>query len=191
MTETLNGELYYLAAVSLTDGHPGVQFREMLGHDSCVGDAVRLYFRGEYRGLALMGWNQFCLEMEKSGQKRWLLKIKELDENIMLNHLEQQLMQASRDGKTPNRAMLEATVKALQGVSALSKVSAERGDLVSDGLEIRFIPSLNVPVEPEEWERILAEKDPALRKYFKIAGPSQDKTESLPSNAEGVTEGVE
>jgi hypothetical protein len=109
----------------------------------------------------------------------------------MLNHLEQQLMQASRDGKTPNRAMLEATVKALQGVSALSKVSAERGDLVSDGLEIRFIPSLNVPVEPEEWERILAEKDPALRKYFKIAGPSQDKTDSLPSNAEGVTKGVE
>lgn len=145
----MNGEQFYLAAIKLTDSHPGVQFREMLTHDSSVGGATRLYFLDELRDLPLMGWNQFCLEMENSGQKKWLAKIKELDGNIMLNHLEGQLMSASRDGKTPNRALLEATVKALQGVTALSKISSETGSSASE-ITIRFIPSLEKPIEPED-----------------------------------------
>lgn len=149
----MNGELFYLAAVKLTDSHPGVQFREMLTHDSFVGGATRLYFLDELRDLPLMGWNQFCLEMENSGQKKWLTKIKKLDENIMLNHLETRLMEASRDGKSPNRALLEATVKALQGVTALNKVSGE-DDFDSDGIEVRFVPSLNEPIEPETAEQM-------------------------------------
>lgn len=149
----MNGELFYLAAVKLTDLHPGVQFREMLTHDSSVGGATRLYFLDELRDLPLMGWNQFCLEMENSGQKRWLTKIKKLDENIMLNHLETRLMEASRDGRTPNRALLESTVKALQGVTALNKVSGEDG-FDSDGIEVRFIPSLDEPIEPETAEQM-------------------------------------
>jgi hypothetical protein len=100
-----------------------------------------------------MGWNQFCLEMENSGQKKWLTKIKKLDENIMLNHLETRLMEASRDGRTPNRALLEATVKALQGVTALNKVSGE-DDFDSDGIEVRFVPSLDEPIEPETAEQM-------------------------------------
>lgn len=150
---SMNGELFYLAAVKLTDSHPGVQFREMLTHDSSVGGATRLYFLDELRDLPLMGWNQFCLEMENSGQKKWLTKIKKLDENIMLNHLETRLMEASRDGKSPNRALLEATVKALQGVTALNKVSGE-DDFDSDGIEVRFVPSLDEPIEPETAEQM-------------------------------------
>ena len=71
----------------------------------------------------------------------------------MLNHLETRLMEASRDGKTPNRALLEATVKALQGVTALNKVTAE-DEFDSDGIEIRFIPSLDEPIEPETAEKM-------------------------------------
>lgn len=153
---SMNGEQYYFAAIALTDSHPGVQFREMLTHDAVVGGAARLYFRDQWRDLTLMGWNTFCLEMERTGNKKWLTKIKELDENIMLNHLESQLMEASRNGKAPNRAMLEATVKALQGVTALNKVSSEKENAVADGIEIRFIPSLEEPVEPETWEEVLS-----------------------------------
>lgn len=145
----MNGEQYYLAAIALTDLHPGTQFREMLTHDSSVGHAERRYFREEFRELPLFGWNSFCLEMEKTGNKKWLAKIKELDGNIMLNHLEGQLMSASRDGHTPNRALLEATVKALQGVTALSKISAETGSGASE-ITVRFIPSLEKPIEPED-----------------------------------------
>lgn len=179
--EILDGERYYLAAVSLTDSHPGVQFREMLAHDSLKSQLERLYFQGEWRDLELMGWNTFCLKMEEAGQKRWLAKIKELDGNVILGHLETQLMQASRDGKAPNRSLLEATVKALQGVTALTKISsdAEMGGS-ADGIEIKFIPSLNEPVEPEEWERILAEKDPALARYFGFEAPKSE----LDSSAE-------
>ena len=163
----MDGERYYKAAVTLTDLHPGTQFAEMLGHDSLTSQIERLYLQGEWRDLELMGWNTFCLKMEESGQKRWLAKIKELDGNVMLRHLESQLMQASRDGKAPNRALLEATVKALQGVTALTKISADvESGGSAEGIEIKFVPSLNVPVEPEEWEKILAEKDPALAKYF-------------------------
>lgn len=147
----MDGEQYFLAAVSLTDRHPGTQFREMLGHDALVGQLQRLYFQDEWRDLPLMGWNTFCLEMEKAGQKSWLAKIKELDSNVMLGHLESQLMQASRDGKAPNRALLEATVKALQGVSAVSKITTESGG--SNGaavVEVKFIPSLEEPIEAEK-----------------------------------------
>lgn len=150
----MNGEQYYLAAIALTDLHPGTQFREMLTHDSSVGQAERRYFREGFRDLALFGWNSFCLEMEKTGNKKWLTKIKELDENIMLNHLESQLMSASRDGHTPNRALLESTVKALQGVTALSKINSENESSATDGIEIRFIPSLEEPVEPEDAEKM-------------------------------------
>lgn len=166
----MNGERYYLAAIYLTDGNPGVQFKEMLSHDSICGQAARLYFRDEWRDLDLMGWNTFCLKMEEAGQKKWLAKIKELDGNVVLDHLESQLMQASRDGKAPNRALLEATVKALQGVTALTKISNDSEGGSADGVEVKFIPSLDRPVEPIEWERILAEKDPALAKYFGLEG---------------------
>ena len=183
----MEGERYYLAAVALTDSNPGTQFRDMLSHDSMCSHVERLYFRDEWRDLPLMGWNTFCLKMEQSGQKKWLAKIKELDGNVILDHLESQLMSASRDGQAPNRSLLEATVKALQGVTALTKISAdaEMGGS-ADGIEVRFIPSLNTPVEPEEWEKILAEKDPTLVRYFGIKAPKPDSTSSLPSSAEGT-----
>jgi hypothetical protein len=184
----MDGERYYLAAISLTDAHPGTQFREMLTHDSCCGQLERLYFRDEWRDLPLMGWNTFCLKMEEAGQKKWLAKIKELDGNVILGHLETQLMQASRDGKAPNRALLEATVKALQGVTALAKISGEtEGVGSSDGIEVKFIPSLDRPVEPEEWERMLAEKNPDLVRYFGIGAPKPEQTSTLPSNASGAS----
>ena len=171
----LDGEKYYLAAISLTDSHPGTQFREMLATDSLRSQIERLYFTGDFRDLELMGWNTFCLKMEEAGQKKWLAKIKELDGNVVLDHLESQLMQASRDGKAPNRALLEATVKALQGVTALTKIASDsEGGSGIDGIEIKFIPSLERPVEPEEWERMLAEKDPELAAYFGIDTPKKE-----------------
>lgn len=185
----MDGELYFRAAVALTDLYPGTQFREMLSHDSLCSQVERLYFRNEWRDLALYGYNTFCLKMEESGQKKWLAKIKALDGNVVLDHLESQLMQASRDGKAPNRALLEATVKALQGVVALNKVTSdiESGGLI-DGLEIKFIPSLDRPVEAEEWERILAEKNPDLVEYF---GLNKTKPEQTDTVAEPVTESQE
>jgi len=150
----MDGEKYYLAAIFLTDKNPGVQFREMLNHDANVGQAVRKYFQGDLRELPLFGWNTFCLKMEETGNKKWLAKIKALDNEVILGHLEQQLMYASRDGKTPNRNLLEATVKALQGVTALTKISAENDGAVADGIEVRFIPSLDTPIEPEDAEKM-------------------------------------
>lgn len=171
----MDGERYYLSAIELTDKHPGVTFKEMLSHDARVSQVERLYFTGEWRDLDLMGWNTFSMKMEQAEQKKWLAKIKELDGNVVLDHLESQLMQASRDGKAPNRALLEATVKALQGVVALNKVTSDiEGGGVADGIEVKFIPSLDRPVEPSEWEQILAEKDPTLLRYFGIKGQSPD-----------------
>ena len=153
----MEGEAYYLAAISLTDAHPGTQFKEMLSTDSLRSQIERLYFTGDFRNLELYGWNTFCLKMEEAGQKKWLAKIKELDGNVVLDHLESQLMQASRDGKAPNRALLEATVKALQGVTALTKITGEvEGSGVADGIEVRFIPSLKDPIEPEDREAFFA-----------------------------------
>ena len=152
--KVMDGETYYLAAIYLTDRNPGVQFREMLNHDANVGQAVREYFQGELRELPLYGWNTFCLKMEETGNKKWLAKIKALDNDVILGHLESQLMYASRDGKTPNRNLLEATVKALQGVTALTKISAENDGAVADGIEVRFIPSLDTPIEPEDAEKM-------------------------------------
>ena len=185
----INGERYYMAAIELTDKHPGVTFKEMLSHDARVSQVERLYFTGEWRDLDLMGWNTFCMKMEQAEQKKWLAKIKELDGNVVLDHLESQLMQASRDGKAPNRALLEATVKALQGVVALNKVTSdiESGGLI-DGLEIKFIPSLDRPVEAEEWERILAEKNPDLVEYFGLNKTEPEQTDTV---AELVTESQE
>lgn len=171
----MEGERFFKAAVSLTDAHSGTQFKSMLNHDFRVSQVERLYFTGEWRDLSLCGWNQFCLLMEESGNKKWLAKIKELDGNVVLDYLEDQLMQASRDGKNPNRQMLEATVKALQGVVALNKVTSDiEGGGAADGIEVKFVPSLDRPVEPSEWEQILAEKDPTLLRYFGIKGQSPD-----------------
>ena len=171
----MDGERYFLAAIELTDLNPGVQFKQMLAHDSLCSQVERMYFIGKWRDLPVYGYNTFCLKMEEAGQKKWLAKIKELDGNVVLDHLESQLMQASRDGKSPNRALLEATVKALQGVTALTKIAgeAEMG-AGTDGIEIKFIPSLDRPVEPEEWERMLAEKDPELAAYFGIDAPKKE-----------------
>lgn len=175
----LDGERYFRCAVALTDKYPGVQFRQMLDHDHRVSQLERLYFQDEWREMELMGWNTFSLRMVEENQGKWLAKIKELDGNVMLGHLESQLMQASRDGKAPNRALLEATVKALQGVTALTKISADaESGGNAEGIEIKFIPSLNRPVDPEEWERILAEKDPALAKYFGLDAPNSETTHS-------------
>jgi len=168
MEGKLDGERFYRCAVALTDAHPGTQFREMLNHDFRVSQLERLYFRGEWRDLPLLGWNSFSLRLEEEGQASWLAKIKALDNDVILNHLEEQLMQASRDGKSPNRAALEATVKALQGVSALTRISTESGE--SGGaseIEVRFIPSLAEPIEPEKLEYFLA----------RLKGSSGDKPE--------------
>lgn len=147
----MDGERYFRCAVDLTDKHPGVQFAEMLSHDYLTSQLERLYFRGEWRDLPLYGYNTFCLKMEEENQSKWLAKIKELDSNVIVGYLERQLMQASRDGKSPNRALLESTVKALQGVSAVSKINTESGDgSGSSVIEIRFIPSLDEPAEPEK-----------------------------------------
>lgn len=167
----MDGETYYLAAIYLTDKNPGTQFREMLNHDANVGQAVRKYFQGDLREIPLMGWNTFCLKMEESGNKNWLAKIKALDSDVMLGHLEQQLMQASRDGRTPNRALLEATVKALQGVTALAKISSENDAAVADGIEIRFIPSLETAVEPETWEQTLSRLNLSSENPASVASP--------------------
>ena len=145
----MNGEQYYLAAVALTDMHPGTQFREMLGHDALVSQIERLYFRDEWRSLELMGWNTFCLKMEEAGQGKWLAKIKALDSDVILGHLEQQLMQASRDGKAPNRNLLEATVKALQGMTALTKIVADAESAGAGSVpkvEVVFIGEAGNPV---------------------------------------------
>lgn len=181
----MDGERYYLAAVALTDAHPGTQFREMLVHDCTKSQVERKYFREEWRDLPLMGWNTFCLKMEEADQKKWLAKIKELDGNVMLGHLESQLMFASRNGQAPNRAVLEATVKALQGVTALTKIVNDSEMAAgTDGVEVKFIPSLDRPVEPEEWEKILVEKDPSLARYFGMTEPKPEHPES-PENAGG------
>lgn len=147
----MNGELYFKCAVALTDEHSGTQFKSMLNHDFRVSQVERLYFCGEWRNIDLYGWNEFCLRMEESGNKTWLAKIKELDGNVVIDYLENQLMLASRDGKSPNRALLESAVKALQGVSALAKINTESG--VGGGssvIEVRFIPSLDEPVEADK-----------------------------------------
>ena len=72
---------------------------------------------------------------------------------------------------------MEATVKALQGMTALAKITSdsEMAAASSDGIEIKFIPSLNTPVEPSEWERILAEKDPTLLKYFGVNNQNKEE----------------
>lgn len=145
----MNGEQYYLAAIALTDAHPGTQFREMLSHDSLVSQIERLYFRDEWRSLALYGWNTFCLKMEEAGQGKWLAKIKALDSDVILGHLEQQLMSASRDGKSPNRNLLEATVKALQGMTALTKIVADAenaGGANIPKIEVKFIGEAGDPI---------------------------------------------
>ena len=145
----MNGEQYYLAAVALTDAHPGTQFREMLSHDALVSQIERLYFRDKWRDLELMGWNTFCLKMEEGGQKKWLMKIKALDSDVILGHLESQLMQASRDGKAPNRNLLEATVKALQGMTALTKIVADSESAGGGNVpkvEVMFIGEAGDPV---------------------------------------------
>lgn len=184
----MDGERYYRAAIFLTDLHPGVQFREMLAHDSNKSQLERLYFQDEWRDLPLYGWNTFCLKMEEADQKKWLAKIKELDGNVMLGHLESQLMAASRDGKAPNRALLEATVKALQGVTALTKIASDAEVAAgSEGIEIKFIPSLDRPVEPEEWEKMLAEKDPSLCRFFGFDEPKPEQVPTLPDSAGGAS----
>lgn len=135
-----DGERYYLAAIALTDAHPGTQFREMLSHDAGVGQAARLYFQGEWRNLQLMGWNTFCLRMEETGQRDWLSKIKSLDNDVMLSHLEQQILTAQRSADKPNRSLLESAVKALQGVAAMTKIEADKQEMGSNtaSVEIRF-----------------------------------------------------
>ena len=183
----MDGERFFRAAVALTDMHPGTQFREMLARDSQCSQIERLYFRDEWRSLPICGYNTFCLKMEEAGQGKWLAKIKALDSDVILGHLEQQLMSASRDGKSPNRNLLEATVKALQGMTALTKIVADAeaaGAGSVPAIEVKFIPSLEKPVEPEEWERILTEKDPELAQYFGIKKKSSDIKQSLQSNGE-------
>lgn len=181
----MDGERYFRAAIELTDRHPGVQFREMLSHDNRVGQIERLYFVEQWRELPLMGWNTFCLQMEQAGQAKWLAKIKELDSEVMLGHLESQLLQASRDGKGTNRALLEATVKALQGLASATKIQSDAADSSGGGvsIDVKFIPSLNTPIEAEEWEKILAEKDPTLVRYFGIKGKRSSKADTLPSKS--------
>ena len=147
--KVLDGERYYLAAIDLTDRHPGTQFREMLGYDSLRSKVERIYFTGEYIDLEVFGWNTFCLKMEEEGEKKWLDKIKALDSEVVLDYLEQLLMQASRDGKGLNRGLLEATVKALQGVTALNKIVSDN-EAAGGGnvplVEVRFIGEEGDPI---------------------------------------------
>lgn len=147
--ETMDGEKFFRAAVALTDMHPGTQFREMLARDSQCSQIERLYFRDEWRSLPICGYNTFCLKMEEAGQGKWLAKIKALDSDVILGHLEQQLMSASRDGKSPNRNLLEATVKALQGMTALTKIVADAenaGGANIPKIEVKFIGEAGDPI---------------------------------------------
>ena len=157
----MDGKAYFDAAVRLTDLHPGKRFCDMLGEDALVGLAVRQYFRGDLLSMELMGWNTFVERMTAEGQKDWLAKI----HRVMISFLEKQILEGSAGQE--NRGALEGAVKALQGLASAAKIQAENEEEKTVApIEIRFIPSLNQPIEPEEWERILAEKDPELAKYF-------------------------
>lgn len=135
----INGEKYFEAAISLTDRNPGTQFCDMLQHDSQVGAASRRYFRDEWRDLPLMGWNTFCYEMERAGQAKWLAKIKSLDADTTLRYLQTKLLESQRNGDNPNRGLLEATVKALQGVAAAAKITADATALVADAPKVEVV----------------------------------------------------
>lgn len=161
----LNGEAYYRAAIELCDLHPGKRFCDMLGEDAVVGGAMRQYFTGKFRELELMGWHTFAERMAAEGQKDWLGKIQALDDRVMIGFLEKQILEGA--GGVENRGVLEGAVKALQGLASAAKIQAENESAaVAPPIEIRFIPSLNKPIEPETWEKILAEKDPSLVRYF-------------------------
>jgi hypothetical protein len=172
----LNGESYYLAAIELCDLHPGKRFCDMLGEDAVVGGAMRQYFTGKFRDLELMGWNTFAERMVADGQKDWLGKIQALDDRVMITFLEKQILEGA--GGVENRGVLEGAVKALQGLASAAKIQAENdATTVAPPIEVRFIPSLNEPIEPEEWEKILAEKDPSLVRYFGIKKKGEENAD--------------
>lgn len=178
----LNGESYYRAAIELCDLHPGKRFCDMLGEDAVVGGAMRQYFTGKFRELELMGWHTFAERMAAEGQKDWLGKIQALDDRVMIGFLEKQILEGA--GGVENRGVLEGAVKALQGLASAAKIQAENESAaVAPPIEIRFIPSLNKPIEPEEWEKILAEKDPSLVRYFGITKRKSGKSDTLLSNS--------
>lgn len=178
----MEGERYYRAAVRLTDAHPGKRFCDMLGEDALVGLAVRQYFTGDLLDMELVGWNTFCDRMVADGQKDWLGKIQALDDRVMISFLEKQILEGSAG--VENRGVLEGAVKALQGLASAAKIQAENeSSAVAPPIEVRFIPSLNTPIEPEEWEKILAEKDPELARYFGSGVKSPSKDDTLPSNS--------
>lgn len=182
----MDGKAYFDAAVRLTDLHPGKRFCDMLGEDALVGLAVRQYFRGDLLSMELMGWNTFVERMTAEGQKDWLAKIQALDDRVMISFLEKQILEGSAGQE--NRGVLEGAVKALQGLASAAKIQAENEEEKTVApIEIRFIPSLNQPIEPEEWERILAEKDPELAKYF---GHSDNVSGGADTSLENRTKGA-
>jgi hypothetical protein len=144
----LNGEMYYRAAVRLTDAHPGKRFCDMLGEDSLVGLAFRRYFTGDLLEMELVGWNTFCDRMVADGQKDWLGKIQALDDRVMIAFLEKQILEGA--GGVENRGVLEGAVKALQGLASAAKIQAdaEAANAAVPRVEVVFIPSRETPAEP-------------------------------------------
>lgn len=132
----MDGKAYYNAAISLTDRYHK-RFADMLDDDSQVGDAVRRYFIGEFRGLDLYGWNQFCRLMTSGGQGRWLEEIQRLDEATMLNKLERQMFDALDRNDKGGREALDAATKAIQGLVGKSKFLNERNGGVDSEFKLQ------------------------------------------------------
>ena len=173
----MDGKAYYLAAIGLTDRHHK-RFADMLDDDSQVGDAVRQYFVGEYRGLELYGWNQFCRLMSAGGQGKWLEEIQRLDEATMLNKLERQLFEALDRNDKIGRDSLDAATKAIQGLVGKSKFLNER----NNGIDSEF--KLQV-------EFFGASGDPVTGIGPEVLDDSPGNDQLAEPNAEGVKERTE
>lgn len=129
----ISGESYYRAAIKLTDLY-GKRFCDMMARDFRESEVEREFFTGDFRGLELYGWAEFCELMMDSKQEKWLRKINALDESVMMNLLESRLMDAmegkltEKNGRVIDKDALDATVKALQGLVGRAKILNEQAD---------------------------------------------------------------
>lgn len=118
----MEGERIYLAAIALTDRHRR-RFCDMLADDVLVGEIERQYFIDEFSDILVMGWNEFCMRMQESGNAEWLNKIIKLDEEVLLSNMERQLLDAMGSG---NKETMDSVAKAVQGLVGRSKILSEQ-----------------------------------------------------------------